>query len=341
MAKGKSSALGKRKGFGPYAAASIIQAAWRKRSKKGGDVSRILTQVSDAIRSVAPTVTMAGLGSRTMATPDGAGGSFSDFKLVKARKGPPASMDINDHEVVRNSAARITSSIGKQYGAVLATFFDKSDLEAMFTNTLSGSFNKTFKIMVKAVVAETLITNQRNSNARFTLYDIQAKIDGNSTVTDPFSAWTSGIDDNEQGTATDYLIPGASPYSSDRFNEAYRVLKKTDVVLSPGATHCHRVYYAPNNLVSANVSYKSGAVGGLTNYVMVIFHGSPMNDSTTTTDVSLGAASLDYVTKERLTYQAWLYGSKYSTMTQTIPTSFGVGGRVMGDDGDVEADTAA
>lgn len=340
MTKGKYT-LSKRKGFGASQAASVIQAAWRKRPRRSGVLDSVRTALSTVLRSPPAVATMTGIGSLTHVTPDGAGGSFSDFKLVKARVGPPASIDIADQEVVRNNAARLTSGIGKQYGGVLATYFDKNDLEAMFTNQLSASFNKTFKIMVKHVVAETLITNQRNSNARFTLYDVQAKIDGNSTVTDPFTAWTSGIDDNEQGTATDYAIPGASPYSSERFNEAFKVLKKTDVVLSPGATHCHRVYYAPNHLVSANVNYKSNAVGGLTTYVFIIFHGSPMNDSTTVTDVSLGPAALDYVTKERLVYSCWLYGSKYSTMTQTIPTSFGVSGRVMGDDGDVEADTAA
>lgn len=340
MTKGKYT-LSKRKGFGASQAASVIQAAWRKRPRRSGVLDSVRTALSTVLRSPPAVATMTGIGSLTHVTPDGAGGSFSSFKLVKPRKGPPASMDISDQEVVRNDGGRLTSGIGKQYGGVLATYFDKNDLEAMFTNSLNVSFNKGFKIMVKHVIAETLITNQKNSNCRFTLYDIQAKIDGNATVTNPFTAWSSGIDDNEGGAATDYLIPGASPHSSERFNNAFRVLKKTDVVLSPGATHCHRVYYAPNELVSANVSYKENAVGGLTNYVFIIYHGSPMNDSTTLTQVSLGAAALDYVTKERLVYSAWLYSSKYSTMTQTIPTSFGVSGRVMGDDGDVEADTAA
>ena len=276
------------------------------------------------------------------AIPGGGGDSESSFTLVNPMKGklPPVAKEFAPSFVVQNESGRTECTVGKQNFAVVGTYYNDVDVNNAFTLLNSSA---AAKIMLDAVHGETLITNQENVNARMTIYDIICKKQTDATVTDPLVALTAGYVDNNGGAATDYLIPGVSVYSNPRFVEYFKVLKQTEVVLHPGSCHSHKVHYKPNRYFSHELSSNivGDGIAGLTVYTVIQYHGTPINDITTQTQVSLSHISLDWVQKEQYRV-VYLHASASSMQaSNTLPLAFTVAGNVMEDDGVVRAEVEA
>lgn len=272
--------------------------------------------------------------------PTAGGDSRSYFKLKKPLKSKIGKLELTPGLIINNSSFRIEAQTGFQNSAILATYYTDVDVNQHFT--LSDT-SASAKVFLQSVHGEALITNQCNVNARITIYDVLARRDANAGATDPQYAFANGFADNTGGLAANYSVPGASPYDNPRFVEYFKILRKTPVILSPGAVHSHEVHYAPNQMFSHEItSYTlSSAIGGLTLYTFMVFHGSPINDKTTQTQVSLAHQALDVVQKEAYRYKYCSVGHGVASITQTIPTSFTVAGNVMEDDGNVLAEAEA
>lgn len=278
----------------------------------------------------APSRTTTQLTQREHAQADPVGGSLSRFSLVKPKVYLAGVDSMTAPQMtVNNESGRLTSTVGQQNAALLLTDFAPVDVVALFNNTL-GAANKTTKCLIKSVNATIMIANQENVACHYTLYDILAKRDGNATITSPLVAFNAGLVDNAGGLASNYLIPGTDPYMSARFKEFFQVVKQTTGTLLPGSVHSHYVYYEPNKVISNEVStFDASYIGGLTHYTMIVWHGTPINDSTTKTQVSIAPINLDFVVKQKRTSKIIYYPFQSTTVTQSLPLAFGVGGQVM------------
>lgn len=277
-----------------------------------------------------PSRTTTTLTKREKAQADPAGGSLSNFSLVRPKHKLGGVDPMTAPQMtVNNESGRLTSTVGQQNAALLLTDFGTQDVIKLFDNTF-GSANKTTKCLIKSVHATIMIANQENVACMYTLYDVLAKRDGNATITNPLTAFNAGLVDNSGGLASNYLIPGTDPYMSARFTEFFHVVKQTTGTLLPGSVHTHYVYYEPNKVISNEIStFDANYIGGLTHYTLIVWHGTPINDSTTKTQVSLAPINLDYVIKQKRTSKLIYYPFQSTTVTQALPLAFGVGGQVM------------
>jgi len=266
--------------------------------------------------------------------PTGGGDSKSTFSLVNPMVGQisPVLSELPPSTVVNDDSGRHEAAVGGQQAVLVADYYSAADITKQFTllNPATSA-----KIFLKSVRGETLITNQENVNGRFTIYDIIARKDTDSTCGSPYDALTTGGGDNTSGANTDYLIAGCSVYSNPRFTAFFKVLQETKVVLSPGACHTHQVTYKPNMYFSQEVSKRIGGtgIGDLTLYTLDVFHGTPINDVTTQTQVSLSHIAMDYVHLEEYKCQYILQGATNIDTNVGIPQSFSVAGNTMQDDG--------
>ena len=262
---------------------------------------------------------------------DPLGGTCSKFSLVRPKKklGNVDKMTM-PQPVVNCQGGRVTSLIGKQEGAILLAELTPADITSLFVNTFGATPNKTTKVLIKSCVSETMFTNVENVPLNYTLYDIIPKRDGNTTIIDPIACFRSGFADPSGGAAANYLVPGVDPYMNPRFNEYFTIVQRTEGTLLPGNVHTHRSYYEPNYIISDEVNtWTIDFIKNLTHYTMIIIHGTPENDNTTKTQVSLSAANIDYVTKQKWVTKAIYYPLQSQTVTNNLPLAFTVAGEIM------------
>lgn len=275
------------------------------------------------------------------------GESKSMFTLVKFTK--PVStykkLGFTPNCVVRNFAARLGSTIGVQNAQLIGTYFDATDVQNAFTaQGLNAAAQSAAKIMFQSIHSRAMLNNCHNANCHITIYDVLSRRDGGALNVDPVTTFKAGLVDAQGGAAANYATPGTSPFANPRFTECYKVLKVTDVVLSPGATHTHHVHYAPNRLISEERLVTNGSVGplgGVTVYSFIVFHGTPENDVTTKTQVSLGQSDLDLVLVEELKYLYNSHTYANNSIVNSLPLTFTVGGNTMNDEGVVQTDATA
>jgi len=267
---------------------------------------------------------------RQRAQSDPLGGSTSQWTL----KRPAVNLGgvgkvVTPHITVNNTSGRLTSAIGQQSVGIVASHFNIADYTALMT-TSYGATVKSRKLLMKHVSSTVLITNQESVPCYYTIYDLIARRDGNATVTDPLVAFTGGMADAQGAIAGSYLVPGVDPFSNPRFVEYFNIKQVTSGTLLPGNVHTHRVYYEPNFIGSHEIdSFTTNYIKGLTHYTIIVFHGTPENDSTTKTQVSLSACALDYVVKNKYVTKAIELNYEAANATNSLPTAFGVGGEVI------------
>jgi len=309
-------------------AASVIGRAakgWLANNKRRKTNSLGATQVMG--RSMTRTGTDM---KRQRAQSDPLGGSTSQWTL----KRPPVNLGgvgqvVTPHVTVNNTSGRLTSAIGQQSVGIVASHFNITDYTALMT-TSYGATVKSRKLLMKHVTSTVLITNQESVPCYYTIYDLIARRDGNATVTDPLVAFTAGMADAQGAIAGSYLVPGVDPFSNPRFVEYFNIKQATSGTLLPGNVHTHRIYYEPNFIGSHEIdSFTTNYIKGLTHYTIIVFHGTPENDSTTKTQVSLSACALDYVVKNKYVTKAIELNYEAANATNSLPTAFGVAGEVI------------
>lgn len=266
--------------------------------------------------------------------PAGGGDSKSSFTLVKALKGklPKVAAELPPSFVVNNASGRDEAGVGYQSFVLTGDYFTVADVNLGFTLLNNAA---TAKILLKNVRGETLITNQENVNGRFTIYDIMTKKETDSTVSNPLTALTTGTVDPASGGAGDYQVPGYTPFMNPRFTEYFKVLQSTEVILSPGACHSHVVNYTPNLYFSHELNARVAGTGiqGLTLYTLVQYHGTPINDVNTQTQVSLSHIAIDWVQKEQYKFMYSHAAASSVDVNHTLPSAFTTAGNTMQDDG--------
>lgn len=265
--------------------------------------------------------------------PIAGGDSKSYFSRVNKKKAFEGKLNFTPSIVVNNLGFRIESGVGVQESVVLAAHYTVADSALAFTLSSTAA---SAKINFKTCHSESMITNQSNINARIYLYDVIARRASTDTNTQASTVFQLGFADNSTGgAAADYSVVGTSPYGNPRFVQYFKILKQTDITLSPGATHTHIVHVAPNRIMS-NIDFTAADgdfVGGWTHYTLMVFHGTPLNDINTQTQVSVGAISLDVVQKEEYKHTYTHNSGGAADINNTLVTAFTNAGSTMQDDG--------
>lgn len=277
------------------------------------------------------------------------GGGDSESKFLLKKKATSlvvrVSKDLPVSTVVNNSAQRVVAPVGLQNWFVLGDYFSDDDC-ILSANLLYGNAAgaaQSAKTVLESCHSVGMITNQENVNARISLYDVICKKDTDATVSNPYDAVSTGYNDIGGGASTDFTILGVTPFSIPRFVEYFKILQTTEVVLSPGQCHVHKVHYAPNSLFSKTRAARiaGSGIGGLTMYTLVRVHGTPINDQTTESQVSTSAIALSVTQHEEYKLKAVYQGTANTDINNTLPSTFNVGGSVMADDGTVQAEQDA
>nr|WAE42494.1 MAG: capsid protein [Cressdnaviricota sp.] len=234
---------------------------------------------------------------------------------------------------LRQQAGRIVSTVGTQ-----AVDFAHFPLYSVYDLVnLNGGTGDANQVGAKGCVnylrkcrMRLLATNQGNSTMFVHVYTMRCR---KQTIVSeyPGLSWSQGLTD--LGGTTVNTTWNETPFISPRFTEFYKVLKITNYVLAPGETMDHYITVKANCQFNQEIVNEMGAVAsncggvrGLTHNLGLITYSAPYNDSTTKTQVSLGASNLDWVTSTCYEFQLPPAGvvtnAAYSTIS--LPNAFTV-----------------
>lgn len=180
-----------------------------------------------------------------------------------------------------------------------------SDLTNMITEaaTLANTANvNNYRIYCKSLTAKIMCTNQTNDVAHLTIYDCYAKRDiTNANYLQPAIAVSTGSGDQNQITYPTAL--GTQPFAISAFNELYKCVKITDVMMHSGGHHVHTVRSSPKKVFNKALLNESSIITPmhLAHFTMIVVHGFPLNDNAQT-NITTGSGAIDFAVSKQYTY---------------------------------------
>lgn len=256
---------------------------------------------------------------------EGTGGQYSYFngKPGKCYIPPHVEHALAPQVIQSASATQLKSAVGKQ--AVLTVLqLCQPSLATSFTG------DKISRVLYESSRGDVTINNIFLSNCYLIIYDVMARRDlaTSSNIYVPTSAWAQGGVDE---TATNsYTLLGSTPWQAECFNQFYKVCQVTNVVLAAGATHVHKVRLTPRREISASYAqYSNGTIADLCYFTVIEIHGSPANDTTTQTAVSVGVSGVNVVVDQEETLKLLQKQTPTITTNNSLATSFAVGEQVI------------
>lgn len=203
---------------------------------------------------------------------------------------------------VTNQATQLKVGEGFQ-GYADWSFNSISDLNIMSTklppNVVPPGVEPWKQFVLESAVGEFLITNSTLATMYVDVYDVVRKRDATSvsSTTSPSTAWNAGVYYQSQGSYGDAQIINTLPTDSRNFNDYFKVIKRTHLGLSQGATHRHSVILKPNFLAdTALLNSMNGDIAGVTVYTLIVAYGQPVSVTAEgSTAVSTASGNLDIV----------------------------------------------
>lgn len=244
---------------------------------------------------------------------------------------------------VYNLGTRIQNTVGLQEYFTIGTYFDQTFNDIIIGQIVSSPLEddetiKNKKVFFERVRAEITLQSMSNGTLRATIYDITARRDiPSATIANPLNTIQTSMSEvptpsNTAGADANYKVQGLSPFHSPIFCQFFKIRKVTNIELTQGQTHVHRVNYRPykwvSNSVLSNLDY---GVKGLTSYSVICLNGVPSNDSVTKTSatVTTGLRTLDVIQNYVMDYR---YANENFTrllVTDNLPKSFAVSEQLM------------
>lgn len=248
---------------------------------------------------------------------EGTGGQYSYFTMKPGRPYIPKSVEdtIAPQVLVNNAAYQLKSNVGVQNVVAPLTLITPNNV-AYYTG------DKVTRMMYQKASGDVTMNNIFLSNCYVIIYDIIARKDCALTgVSSPINAWSQG-DADESATST-YTYLGSTPWQSELFNQYYKVMQVTNIVLGAGATHVHKVRLTPNKVFSAaNATYSPYGFRDQTYWCMVEIHGSPANDTVLQSQVSVGVGGLNLIVDSEATIKQLAKAVPTIQGGNSLPTAF-------------------
>lgn len=256
---------------------------------------------------------------------EGIGGQYSMFTGPKGESYLPKHVeDALPPQVLQgNNSTQLLSGIGKQATIVALNLLTP-------TPALTFTGDKITSVIYEKATGDVTLNNIFLSNCYLIIYDIMCRKDvSNSTIGDPGSAWSQGATDTT-GSSNSPTYLGSTPWQVEVFNQYYKVCQVTNVVLAAGGTHVHKVRLNPKKIISsAYAQYTQYGFKDVSYYCMIEIHGSPANDVTTQTQVSIGKAGLNIIQDKEETLKQLQNAKPTITTSNNLITSFTVGEQVV------------
>jgi hypothetical protein len=256
---------------------------------------------------------------------EGIGGQYSTFNYSRGRSYLPKHVEnaLAPQVFIANAGLQLKSGIGLQNVTVAL------ELNAPAIANLATSSDKISRVLYKRATGDVTFTNIFLSNAYVIIYDVIARKDiALNLIGDPATAWAQSDTDTSASLA--YKALGSTPWQSELFNEFYKVAQVTNVVLAAGATHVHKIRLNPNRIVSdAYATYCPFALKDVTYWTVVEIHGSPANDTTTQTQVSVGVGGVNMVIDAEHTLKILQKQTPVISVSSGLPITFTVGEQVL------------
>lgn len=190
-----------------------------------------------------------------------------------------------------------------QQGTIVMDLMDGTTFSDLFTKAFGGTsaVYQSQRLQVTRARFRGLFVNSSNSNMLVTAYHIGCRTD-NATQT-PVTAWQNGYLDMG-GVATDYLYVGSKPTDSPQFNRHFRVLKQRRFTMRPGANKWFYMRRKKPFITEYNDWDGFANRKGITQYMMIVFHGSLENDETASSaETTTTTVSCCYMPEEEVKYR--------------------------------------
>lgn len=241
----------------------------------------------------------------------GTGGTFSRHKRGGRKpKNARLSRLLSPKQILQQiDVGQLTCPIGGQgyYGWHFGTI---SDCQHILADNALVDYGSTLPTGLTSTVMKTNVYSMSQiismqsmdtSNLYLTIYDVGYRHD---SVYDGATIWNSGMTDNDDGSASaGTATPWVTPFQSSRFTTFCKVLKVTKVELASGRSHEHVFSVGNRNLNAEYINNTSATfLKGLTYTTVVVVRGSPTNDATNKTVVSLTAGKIDMVRRLKFTF---------------------------------------
>lgn len=255
---------------------------------------------------------------------EGTGGQYSYFNGKKGVSflNPSVLSEIAPQVYTNVQASQLKSAVSLQAVSVPLTLFSPTLATAVLSDNIS-------RLLYDHATGDVTVNNIYLSNLYMIIYDCVARRDSGSAYTaDPLSSWSQG--DTDTGVSTSYTKLGSTPWQTELFNQFWEVKQVTNIVLGSGATHVHKVRLRPHASISgARAKYNASQLSGLTYCCMVEIHGSPANDTTTQTQVSVGVAGLNIISDKEEYLKLLKNNTPVIANSGSIPASFTVAEQVV------------
>lgn len=188
--------------------------------------------------------------------------------------------------------------------------------------TLPTTKIQDFKILLKSVTANLVLTNEAPGACEIDIWDLICNCSTSSYAT-PTSQWVQGLVD-EEGPATDTVnMLYSIPTMTKRFNLNWKVIKRTRLELGAGRSHRHTCYYRPNIIIDSQYANTFQMIKGVTRAIMVTVKGLPSDTSNTYTVGTVTTGRIKVVGIHDVKYDSCMISSqpKNINFQNTIGTS--------------------
>jgi len=197
------------------------------------------------------------------------------------------------------------------------------------------------KFLLESATYEWHITNTSQVEFKLIIYDLLAR-NSNVTFKNPITDWATGLTDAQGGTTEGLTAsvgtsrPNSKPTLSKEFNVNWKIIRVTELSLSPGRIHEHKFHMKINRVVDWNHWDKYQQVGGFTYFPMIVTQGQPVGTNNAANPVSLGYHEMGFCSTIRLRGRAVTIFPRQIWQSNNLLTSAaGLTASVMNDDTEV------
>lgn len=259
--------------------------------------------------------------------------SIFKYRYGRRRKGRKNS-SFGTHTLTSTESGRVNTGAGRQSNESKVVLFSKGQLESLELEFGDGTTDTAQYLVLRPSSVTHQITNQSQATVQFYIYDYVCR---NNTDTLPNLHYWNDLRD-QYDTTNDWanVVPN-KPFQSPTLKYYWKLKRYTKLILEPGAVHEHII------VCNANAKLYEGAwrnapayIAGISCATIVQHHGFPVNDATTTTNVSLCPASYDYMSFYKL--NCALVESRYKRLVNvgSLPSTTITPRTIMLEGGDVE-----
>lgn len=322
----------------------------RKRGKGGMSAKNKKARMSKAKRTASGKIKTSGRssflsikrtqGRRSRRVTNGVSGLSHSISYVKSfRKTVPKTLSMISQPTVQDYYWALTflSSFNQQGVAENGASLRGAEINSL-TNVALQKYNylgvasgealqagqRSYKMFLQDSNLVSSFTNQAPTSVEFDIYDLVSKVTS-TTYSSPVDEWEGGIDDINQGSAasTNQNVPYASPFTSKRFNIAWKVVGKHTVELAAGRTHEHKFIKKINIPIDTEYSAKYQQIKGVTTCQLIVIRGGlgDSNNNRTGGTVGFTAAKLICMNRLKLTGRLVTDNPRIYSQVSTLVTA--------------------